>query len=119
MAVTWTARKRWRRSDAPHPRAGHPDATSPADGPGRGARDRGKSPRMPAAMASLAAAGLHSVQGEVLARAVPASMMKAQTTTRVSRLLRAWVRTMLMAVSWLEQDRKRVVGGKSVSYRVD
>src|SRR3546814_9273217 len=82
-AVTWTARKRWRRIDAPHPRAGHQDATSPADGPGRGARDRGKSPRMPAAMASLDAAGMHSGQGEVLARAVRASMMKAQTTTKI------------------------------------
>src|SRR3546814_10199275 len=102
-AVTWTARKRWRRIDAPHPRAGHPDATSPADGPGRGARDRGKSPRMPAAMASLDAAGMHSGQGEVLARAVRASMMKAQTTTRVSRMLRTCVRTMFMAVS---SDRK-------------
>src|SRR3546814_2654565 len=82
-AVTWTARKRWRRIDAPHPRAGHPDATSPADGPGRGARDRGKSPRMPAAMASLDAAGMHSGQGEVLARRSEEHTSELQSLMRI------------------------------------
>src|SRR3546814_13707208 len=74
----------WHRIDAPHARAGYPDATPSADGPGHGARDRGKSPRMPAAMASLDAAGMHSGQGEVLARAVRASMMKDRKSTRLN-----------------------------------
>src|SRR5690606_32752263 len=101
-AVTWTARKRWHQIEAPHPRAGYPDVTPSADGPGHGAGDRGKSPRMPAAMASLDAAGMHPGQGEAAARAVRASMTKAQMTTRVSRMLRTCVRTMFMAVSSLE-----------------
>src|SRR3546814_1753051 len=57
----------WHRLDAPHARAGYPDATPSADGPGHGARDRGQPPRMPAAKASLDArseehtAGLQSL----------------------------------------------------------
>src|SRR3546814_10286629 len=107
----------WHRIDAPHARAGYPDATPSADGPGHGARDRGKSPRMPAAMASLDAAGMHSGQGEVLARAVRASMMKAQTTTRVSRMLRTCVRTMFMAVR-SEEHTSELQSLMRISYAV-
>src|SRR3546814_21169487 len=92
----------WHRIDAPHARAGYKDATPSADGPGHGARDRGKSPRMPAAMASMDAAGRHSGQGEVLARAVRASIMKAQPPTRVTRILRHCVVTAFSACASLQ-----------------
>src|SRR3546814_12982135 len=84
-AVTWTARKRWRRIDAPPPPAGHTDAPAPADGPGLGARGLGKSPRMLAAMALIEAPGIPSVPGGVNTRAPRATLKKHKPTTTVER----------------------------------